>query len=76
MLLDDIVAKLKEHAGKILWLPLVISSLTFILNILVDISDDGRLSEQDFHSLLQGASGSQMIILAVVMALLKLKGKP
>lgn len=64
---------LREHAGKILWLPLIASSWTFIGNLILALADDGTIDEQEFHQLLQGASGTEMVALAFVMALLKLR---
>lgn len=65
--------KLVPHTGKMLLIPLIANMLTFAANMLLAISDDGMIDEQEFHNLLQGASSLQILILTLVMALLKIR---
>lgn len=64
---------LKSQAGKILWVPLITSMGTFALNLMTAIADDGLIDEQEFHELIQGTSSLQIVVIALVMALLKAK---
>ena len=70
--LIEILNKLKQNSGKILWIPLILSSITFIANLVLALSD-GAIDEQEFHTLTQQASGAEMLVLAFVMALLKFR---
>ncbi len=72
MRLNNAFQLLAKHAGKILWLPMLTNMATFAGNILVAISDDGWIDEQEFHTLIQGGSSLQMLVLMIVMVLLKL----
>ncbi len=63
------------NVGRVLWIPLLASSATFIANILIALSD-GVISEREFHDLLQGASGVEIVVLMLVMAFLKSRNKP
>ncbi len=65
--------KLKDHTGKLLMIPLVGTSGTWALSVLMAYLDDGRIDDQEFHNLLQGASTVESFVLVLVMALLKIK---
>ena len=61
-----------NHYGKLLGLAAIIGSGTFFSNLLLDLSA-GTITDDQFHALLSQASGAQMILLAAVMAVIKLK---
>ena len=61
-----------KYSYVFLMIPLSLCSFTFIGNILLAISD-GTIDEQEFHTLLQQASGAEMIVLAIVIAVLRIK---
>ena len=61
-----------QHYGKFLGVAALICSGEFFSNLLLDLSD-GSISDAEFHSLLSMASGSQMVFLTIVMAVLKLR---
>ena len=63
---------LYQHSIKIISLPAMISMVIFLANLVLALSD-GALSEDEFHSLVSMASGSQAVILLFVMAILKIK---
>ena len=66
------LVKSRDHAGKILWIPLIVSTGTFALNV-VNALSDGKIDDYEFHKLTQGASSVEIVALVIVMALLKIK---
>jgi hypothetical protein len=68
----ELLLKLKDHTGKIMWIPLIMSSTTFVANLIIAASD-GVISDDEFHSLIQQSTGGQMVVLIAIMGLLKLK---
>ena len=71
----NLLLKMKDNVGKIMWLPLLMSSTTFIANMILAMSD-GTISDDEFHTIIQQANGWEMIILAAIMGLLKIKKNP
>jgi hypothetical protein len=63
---------LVQHYGKILGLAAVIGSGTFFSNLMLDLSN-GTVTDDQFHSLLSQASGVQLVLLGIVMAVIKLR---
>lgn len=56
--------------GALVAIPLGASSLTFVANVLLALQD-GVISDQEFHSLVQKASLTDMLFLCIVLVALK-----
>ena len=62
---------IKDRTLLTLAIPTAISTLSFLGNVLVALSD-GQIDSAEFHSLMSGANGAQAIILIIIMAANKL----
>ena len=63
---------IKDNIIKIASVPVVVSSGNFILLFIQSISD-GVITNEELHSLIEIGSGIEIICLAAVMAVLKIR---
>jgi hypothetical protein len=70
--LNDLKKMAEDNLGKLLAVPMLMGATTWLANLLLAVSD-GVIDEQEFHSLLQISSGSQTIILTLIMVFLKVR---
>lgn len=73
MKLVKLLPWLKKNCEKLLSIPLLLSTIVFTVNVYTATLDDGVITDQEFRQLTESASGVDMVILAVVMAVLKIK---
>lgn len=69
----DLLKKAQQHINKVLALPVLLSLGTWAGNLLLAVSDDGTIDDNEFHALMQTTSGVESIALILVMVLLKMR---
>ena len=72
MMLSDIFEFLKKNAHYLIFIPTIIGSGNFGL-LLAQSLIDGSISDSELHSLMQAGSATQVGLLLLIMALLKLR---
>ena len=65
--MDALFQWMKENAGKSIGIPAFLSSINFLGNLFLALSD-GVLTQQEFHALLTSANGIETIILLIAWA--------
>lgn len=65
--MDNLLSYFEKHMIKLVGIP-------FIANLALALAD-GHISADEYHSLVNGARFSELLILGLVMGLLKLRGK-
>lgn len=68
----NVLEFIKKNILKIVTVPVVISAGSFAL-LLVQSLSDGVISDEELHSLIQAGSGIELVFLAVIMAVLKVR---
>jgi hypothetical protein len=70
--MDDLLKMIEKHIGKAIGIPFALNGIQFLL-MLLHATSDGVIDHEELEGLLQAGSGIQMVLLAGVMAYLKLK---
>lgn len=68
----NIIEWIKNNVMKIITVPVVISTGNFAV-LLVQSLSDGVITEDELHMLIKAGSGIQLVCLALVMGVLKIK---
>jgi hypothetical protein len=70
--MDKISEFLRTHVAKVIGVPAVLSTFTFLSNLALALAD-GTIDDQEFHNLLNSASGIESLYLLIAMFFLRKK---
>jgi len=70
--MDNLINWLKENTSKAMGLPALLAGSSFFMNLIVALSD-GKIDDNEWHTLISSANGAQFLVLGILMFCLRNK---